>query len=131
KKMDERAPERQALREEQAEITIDEIDRLQANIQRLEEMIHPLHEWATKLLKDPRAIGVTDRYAIRMVKDLIGETGIQIERLKKIKGELQPDVAVQVRLEQHREEIQSINQFFIKEHPELMAEYQKYLEAQN
>lgn len=130
-KLDERAPQRQALRDEQAALTIDEIDRLHSNIERLEELIKPLHDWATDLLKTPRNIDISDRYAIRMVKELIGETGIQIERLKKIKGELQPDIAVQVRLDQHREEIQKINQFFLTERPELMEEYQAYLEAQN
>ncbi|MCK5161058.1 MAG: hypothetical protein KAQ99_05735 [Candidatus Aureabacteria bacterium] len=130
-KLDDRAGKRQDLRNEQAEITIDEIDRLHANIERLEDLIKPLHEWATDLLKTPRNIDISDRYAIRMVKDLIGETGIQIERLKKIKGELQPDIAVQVRLDQHREEIKSINQFFVEIRPDLMEEYQTYLEAQN
>ena len=130
KKLDARSSIRQDLRNEQADLTIDEIDRLHSNIVRLEDLISPLHKWAIELLETPRNIEVTDRYAIRMVKELIGETGIQIERLKKIKGELQPDIAVQVRLDQHREEIQKINNFFLTVRPELMEEYQTYLEGQ-
>jgi len=115
-----------------ATIEIDEIERLATNIARIEEIVGPLHSLVAEMVKNLTAKNYyqLDVGMVHLIRGLLVDSTKMLEVSKKVKGELQPEIQINLQFNEIKTQENLINEFIIqllKEKPELLDQYEAYV----
>lgn len=133
KLMEERKHE--GMIQEFAEIEIDEIQRLATNISRIEEIVGPLHSLVAEMVKNLTAQNYyqLDVGMVQLIRGLLVDSTKMLETSKKVKGELQPEIQINLQFNEFKTQVLQLNEFvfhLLKDKPELLDQYETYVGEQ-
>ena len=120
---------------EYAELEIDEIQMLATNIARIEEIVGPLHSLVADMVKNLTAKNYyqLDVGMVHLIRGLLVDSTKLLEVSKKVKGELQPEIQINLQFNEIRTQVIQLNDFIfqlLKEKPELLDKYEAYVVEQ-
>lgn len=120
---------------EYAELEIDEIQMLANNIARIEEIVGPLHSLVADMVKNLTAKNYyqLDVGMVNLIRGLLVDSTKLLEVSKKVKGELQPEIQINLQFNEIRTQVIQLNEFIfqlLKEKPELLDQYEAYVVEQ-
>lgn len=128
------AKKHEGMIEEFAEIEINEIQRLATNISRIEEIVGPLHSLVAEMVK---SITAENYYKlnvgmVQLIRGLLVDSTKMLEISKKVKGELQPEIQINLQFNEFKTQVLQLNEFvftILKDKPELLEQYEQFVEG--
>ena len=129
------ARKHEGIIKEFAEIEIDEIQRLATNIARIEELVGPLHSLVADMIKTIKTDSMykLDLGMVHLIRGLLVDSTKMLEVSKKVKGELQPEIQINLQFHEIKTQVLQLNEFIfqlLKEDPELLDKYEAYVVTQ-
>ena len=105
--------------DQEADQTIDELALLQRNVNRLEQLVDPMHGALVVLFKDlrPDTLHMLDPRAmawVAMTRSLVGELGRLLDRTMRAKAEIMPEAQLEA-VRRLQTQIRTHNDFIVEQ----------------